>query len=422
MRTRSTGTGFPDLLSIIAGRYEAFYVKAKSFGPLVREYKTISVGPYAASNVSSNIHTITDTGGQSRGYKFVNHLKDDPVRLFTPTLSLDVGEPADDLFGNTIDWYLYRLDLFGGPGEISPCLVYGNDWPKGSLPSIDWTTLVSEVGQAVDGHLTAKSNILTTVAELGKTIAMLKSPMRSIRALASASNVKTFGKAAASGYLEYRYGWRQLKQDITAISSAIQSSRSHLKWLRDNVGSLQTFSRQERRIWGPGEPYLYAPHSYMSLGVTLDTYERVAVFSCMTVLEASVLKLSRMDLLLDQLGAKDLVTALWDLIPYSFVVDWFFDVGGLLSIDPASYFSVQSKSTGYSIKETWKFKSSMTVNLHGFWNGATREASTDCGASNTRVVYQRVPGFPPGSSEVGAFGGLSKTQLADGAALILQRI
>jgi hypothetical protein len=126
---------------------------------------------------------------------------------------------------------------------------------------------------------------------------------------------------------------------------------------------------------------------------------------------------------LQALGVNKLVEAAWDLVPFSFVVDWMVNWRSF-SRDPRSYFaSHATKLLGHSIRQEWVLKPSCTVQAPPFHDGTDGPTATWQGQDHPCLSkYDRLPGFPSGTSEAGVFKSLSKTNLIDGAALILQRI
>lgn len=101
---------------------------------------------------------------------------------------------------------------------------------------------------------------------------------------------------------------------------------------------------------------------------------------------------------------------IWDMVPYSFVVDWFADVEGFLnSIDTRTYLSVlEVFSCCYSVKYRWTVSiPSSHYGLHG------RIEATRYKRFNRSTVIEPRPTFS---------GSIPSDHIAEGAALIIQRL
>lgn len=104
------------------------------------------------------------------------------------------------------------------------------------------------------------------------------------------------------------------------------------------------------------------------------------------------------------------LTNAWDLIPYSFVADWFVDIEGYLqAIDTQTYLSVLNVFSCLYTCKTWVTPESAV------WHGYTGNVGiTFFKRFSTDVPFEPVPSFS---------GSLpSKKNIIDGAALIIQRL
>jgi len=125
------------------------------------------------------------------------------------------------------------------------------------------------------------------------------------------------------------------------------------------------------------------------------------------------------------MGTANVAEALWDLLPFSFVVDWFIDLERVVKYLPLYWNRHTFRRMGYSVKTEYRaaleIDSDATIT---WWNGMSFPKSKTelCPEITVASTYVRTPGFPPDMSGVGAFNGLSFTHLADGAALIAQRL
>jgi hypothetical protein len=279
-----------------------------------------------------------------------------------------------------------------------------------------------QVGTNLDGRMKTKSNIIVTLAESLKTLEMLKHPFQSLTNLSRGGRtISAIIKGSSSAYLEYRYGWRQLYTDIREFANVYERARSHIKYLREHVETGRKISASQQDTLNPDTLY---PHAVNGATITFKATEqsRVARFSLISPVTQAMLQVTQLETVLQGLGTDLVFEAMWDLVPYSFIVDWFFNVQKWVMLNPLLYQMDKVKYMGYSTKTKWTYTASCDVAVGPTWDGLTDTASWTSAAQVLKEEYTRNPGFPPGSSGPASFDGLSTTQLADSAALILQRI
>lgn len=116
-------------------------------------------------------------------------------------------------------------------------------------------------------------------------------------------------KKLASGYLSYHYGWRLTFKDTKDLCEKVQTEK--LTFLRRN----------------------YAPQAQMSSDVTLCGFFKSPA-KCRGNLKLRCRdSLNGIDRVLKTLINWDFLPTpdnIWDFVPYSFVVDWFFPIGDVL--------------------------------------------------------------------------------------------
>lgn len=188
---------------------------------------------------------------------------------------------------------------------------------------------------------------LTFLAELHKTIGMF-------RRLAQRTVKQAVTGELEKSWLESRYGWRLLIYDIEDIMNLINSLDSHRQRYSDRVG--QTWS--ETTTW----TYNYTSSLYNAEIRFSDTVEVGARGSIVADISPPKIALNP-------------ITTAWELIPYSFVLDWFVNVGQFL--ESMSFLAMAHKhfaSAGFQcrvVRETvgndvtWT-DPSWTVDIHNF--------------------------------------------------------
>lgn len=230
---------------------------------------------------------------------------------------------------------------------------------------------------------------LTFAAELHKTIQMFTNLLR--------RTLEGLRKADWSGqWLETRYGWRILKydiQDIQKLLFGLEKKRSEV--LKERVG--------------------YKRH-YVQTGTT--TYTDVSgtrYYSITDEFEVSV----RGNVLAlapsPKLNINPFTTA-WEIVPYSFIVDWFFDVGQWL--EALSFLGLATHTeSAWGYKVDGKRTTSLTsVAWSSGWTGDS-ELQAEVNLACTTRIPSSVPYLPLVNPSP-----LSIDQLRDLLSLLGQRL
>jgi hypothetical protein len=126
----------------------------------------------------------------------------------------------------------------------------------------------------------------------------------------SASSVRNQTANAADLFLEIKYGWRPLLQDIQNLTEALQ-----LKWDEDDSDIL---IRGSGTAEGSGSVYNWE-------GTYKNRSKITAYFRVFNQGSRNI----------DSFGLADLGGVAWELIPFSFVVDWFVPVGDWIGAQTA---------------------------------------------------------------------------------------
>lgn len=182
-------------------------------------------------------------------------------------------------------------------------------------------------------------DVLTFVAELKKTILMFRGALRRLLDLLKDPSFKRFGNA----WLEGRYGWRILLYDIIEISELMQNLGDKRSRFTERVG--RTFTTSEETLLANYSGTAYNLELYAQ-----DTYE-VGVRGTVAA-----------DYQAPQVRANVITTA-WELIPFSFVVDWFFTVGATLSAASLEFFASDlTAAGGFHVVATRRWDGDVTPN------------------------------------------------------------
>lgn len=287
-------------------------------------------------NNSANFSTLLRTGSfeqmtdyviadfyarRSRGEIFFNPMwKSSQVSLIT-----DVGQGfqrrlATPITCTGVPYYSeYRYD---GPQFARLVLAHLGYTSDSLLPTktlisqSDVQGLVREVStKLLANRGTVTSNLFESLAQANQTLGMLQGPFKSLhRLITKAEAVKVTLKSSAGLWLQYRYGWKPLVADIHSILSGLQKQVGNKRETSSQEGQLSTSEIETRVATGSTYVLTYQKQNFDVVkvrAVSLDEYA--------ATLYSNI-----------GLTGKDLATLPWELIPYSFVADWFANVGDYL--------------------------------------------------------------------------------------------
>lgn len=260
-----------------------------------------------------------------------------------------------------------------------------------------WSNLVQSAissAHAWDNNMLALiKDIIHLRVDVESMCSTAKDLARNTRVLVqTGEGLRSTTQSLASTYLGNKYGYGLTVSDCWTVGEAVRDIRKRAKSLKYGVQKLR--SRYQSTITTNLGDY-QASYAYMA-----------RVEKC----DSTIMNLIRTSMSWDFYPT---TANMWDFVPYSFVVDWLVDVGGLLeTIDTSlekAYLPVRSITK--SVKMT-----SLQTEPNRFWGrGATGVVSIS--------YYRRFPSFEwdpllpilqPGSGLNGHF--------LESAALIIQRI
>lgn len=242
------------------------------------------------------------------------------------------------------------------------------------------------------------------LSDLDKTVAMVRKPLGNTRSLLGKisrrrkwllkrSKVLTVAQAAANAWLECRYGWRPIISDMGTIidSTHVTAARSERRTFRGGTRGMLNDSVKVS-VGNTAVPQLTGAEATTNFKKSWSSSSGVIV---------QVSNLNRSSAVAKSLGLRpcDIPATLWEIIPYSFVVDWFVGIG--------TWISALTPNPDVTILSSW---TTTTVNAIDTTSGigriyvGTAPSTTyygDLGTSTrtsfkmTRVVNPSLPTTPP---------------------------
>lgn len=234
---------------------------------------------------------------------------------------------------------------------------------------------------------------LTFLAELTQLKSLI---MGAVKHIMNLRRVPKTWRTLSSAWLSYRYGWTPLVSDLKAINELISSISSGMKrHKRSAKGVEHTSSRN-------ATPYT---------DFRFD-YERV-VTDDITIMPNGIVCA---DIAVPEIQFNPLQTG-WELIPFSFAIDWFLNVGKTLSA-----IAVISGATSYVAAKGYKIRMERTESINILSEHVPPNISITwvhngrCTAELTRRTPCSIPIIPRPALRV------NWKRILDALALVVQRL
>lgn len=298
----------------------------------------------------------------------------------------------------------------------APLLYAGSFYMNATVPGgwWEWTAddeqrldfaLASAVARKIRGH---DFNLGVTLAECRKSFAMVSGSARGVSDIllnigrsAQRRKLKRGDTQAyiQSKWLEYRYGW------IPLLSDAYNAAEAAASLLRDPTDWVSAGAKRSAPLrWGS---------PYIGDSFTQGEGVRSKLVHC---------RLKGDLALADHFGLDDPLPMAWELIPYSFVIDWFMPIGDYLETRG----TLLSASNVEAFINTRSFirKNTVTYNTER-WSGVHpyRKLSYEFHRSPVSLPSLIPTGLPPLVNFNEVFkGDRGVVRLLDSFALLAQRV
>jgi hypothetical protein len=255
---------------------------------------------------------------------------------------------------------------------------------------------------------------MTFLGELAETIHLIKNPTKqlfastnayvnAVRKLFSSSRGKSLAKLnkdVASLYLEYVYGWLPLVNDIGDAATAYNRILGQKVLLR--CRGFGEESKQVLNVAGQENPSTSNLTSkYSEIGTT------TVQVSYYGAVRGTAVGSKLPDIVTNQLGFRldEFVPTVWELIPYSFLIDYFTNIGDIISA--STYVNANLAWTSKTVRTVYEVQRSSVVDTFatkppyiGSGGGGYSWRTTRTTVSRTANIAPRIPSFQfelPGS-------------------------
>lgn len=249
----------------------------------------------------------------------------------------------------------HKIKYASGLKKMDADGCYGVHIPDPLESDFDNSSVLNQALTRLNDQVRGNLDLSIALAESGKTAKMIKNAGKVITfsgehkppggypllpKLGVIRRVSDVSLALANGYLEYKYGWKQLLSDVFNVAD--ESIRFTLNQLQRFSASARDKQRSEVTVYASINGESNVPHK-IKWDVT-----RKARYTIDLMIPNSAFDIARWSSL-------NPISLGWELIPYSFVVDWFVDVGSYLrNFETACFYNTRFRR-GY--------KSSLSVHI-----------------------------------------------------------
>lgn len=237
------------------------------------------------------------------------------------------------------------VDHRGDNVEITD--TYDGPWGAFVAPSADikhtsYDDALSKVFEALKGT----TNLAVDAIQAKQTLNMIDYAKRGARFVYGAK--KRLLKRGGEAWLEYIYGWRPLMSSVYDTAVALTDKAGSDGYTITKKASSTNSTVEHKDM---GVDFLYRK----TAPVKTSASER-------TLISLNV-RAGSANMLLSRLTSLDPAVIAYELIPFSFIVDWVYDIGGYLSALEEAY-RYQGLFAGGFVTTTQKFEATGNFNLN----------------------------------------------------------
>lgn len=221
------------------------------------------------------------------------------------------------------------------------------------------------------------------------------------------------GKRIANAFLAKQFGVDPFLQDLKKLFGILKRLDEHIKFLKSKMNKRYRVGHREELSAPAG---VFTPTSLGTTTLECEYYRATVNYSFEVshdIPELDSIR-SRIGVMMVALGLNNPATVIWEAIPYSFLIDWFVDVQGLLqNLGNIPFMTGKITVHKVSTSVTQRASVSHYINVYG-------NSKVFLDRYNMRR-YWRWPGLPT-TSYVSLKGVLTDNQLLLVAALLRQRL
>jgi len=307
----------------------------------------------------------------------------------------------------------YALSVSIGGSKLTPASVFTQS-EIDALISVAASKAWSDANQ----H---DANVLQDAAECRQLVKLLQSPKKTAQGIIGAA-IKTRGKSVVSGaksvakstadlasdlWLQYQYGVKPLVSTLNGVVDAMARYRKRHRWTaRGNLTISKTKVTSGTAVYWVADFYWTRTDVHevkVRAGILLEEEVRLT----------------------NNLGvdASGLLSLPWELIPFSFVADWFINVGDFIS-GIAPFVTKTPLASWYTIEETITSTFTVTGNgaPKGAWTLMRGVSGTYTGLRRQKRRVVKLPGPSITWKPDSPLHVLSDKRAVDSAALVFQRL
>lgn len=275
------------------------------------------------------------------------------------------------------------------------------------IPKNDQEDLINEVSTKVLSERNRSNvNFWENYAEKSKTLEMLRHPIKSFLDFDKKNRVKAIAMAPAAAWMMYRYGIRPLVADIMQVIENRKLASMPPRFTTRAKGEIsKTLTTTENKDYG------------ILRCAMLETQKQTLTVRAMSLDEAMGEFSWKYGM-----SAKQLMTLPWELIPKSFVVDWFINIGDFIGAYADSLLTYRNLGACIvSTRETLRRWEILSSSMTSGWGTYTISQWPQGFSQCITVVKTRVPGLRAPALVVKSNFKLDQiTRQADALAMIAQ--
>lgn len=284
------------MTDVVGSRFQSKKGKEFVVNPMTQS-RNLMQAPVPGSGLPPDVEITVYTGSKGRWYTY--------IQVYVAVTESSTGVPL----GLPVAMYNNLLDLARPAQAVEANSTFANAYAKVQ---------------------SAELELLVVMAESAKTINYLYSKLRTIADYLSGAK-RALRKLSWDDFLDYwlevRYAIRPIIYDVQNTLKVLESDQL------DVVRTFRAFDSQQSdeaflltHVEG-GFKFVLDGHIYQNFDMTAGCYGRLKFD------QAYVHKL----------GLLNFAQTAWEVVPYSFVIDWFINVSGLLaSINPNPIYSVET--------------------------------------------------------------------------------